>query len=96
MDSMEIIAAFYLEYGLYSKLNDEMKDLLVIKVKVCSAIFNQGLYVLCLSGERLQGHWSSGLALQGKRKLFIYSMKALHQHFTLEMSLSSLNDSVSL
>ena len=34
-------------------------------VKVCSVIFNQVFYDLCLykaqiSGERLQDHWSSG------------------------------------
>ena len=37
-----------------------------MKVKVCSAIFTQVLYVLCLYlaqilGERLQDHWPSGL-----------------------------------
>ena len=37
----------------------------MIKVKICSAIFIQVLYVLCLykakiSGEPLQDHWSSG------------------------------------
>ena len=39
-----------------------MKDYELIKVKVCSAIFNQVLYV---SGERLQDQWSSGSKLGG-------------------------------
>ena len=56
----------------------------VIKVKVCSVIFIQVLYVLCLykaqiSGERFQDHWSSGLLLRGvtgdcQRMLLFYDM----------------------
>ena len=46
-------------------------------VKVCSAMFIQVLYVLCLykaqiSGESLQDHWSSG-----KKKLVTDKLKPL-------------------